>query len=66
MQATIASEYRPDIENSEVYTNGNRYEGQKKDNLRQGRGKYIYNDGSYYMGDWIKGKMEGNGQLYDS
>ena len=49
----------------EVYTNGNKYEGQKKDNMRHGRGRYIYNDGSYYMGSWVKGKMEGLGQLYD-
>lgn len=57
MTGTLVSEYRPEIEVSEIYTNGNRYEGQKKDNSRHGKGKYIYNDGSYYLGDWIKGKM---------
>ena len=66
MGGTLVSEYRPNIETSEVYTNGNRYEGEKRDTLRHGRGKYIYNDGSYYFGDWVKGKMEGQGQLIDA
>jgi hypothetical protein len=30
MTGTLVSEYRPEIEASEIYTNGNRYEGQKK------------------------------------
>jgi hypothetical protein len=33
------------------------YTGQKKDDLRHGKGKYLYADGSYYYGDWFKGKM---------
>lgn len=62
---TLASEYRPNVDASEIYTNGNQYTGQKKENLRHGKGKYTYADGSYYYGDWFKGKMEGVGQLYD-
>ncbi len=54
---TLVSEYRPNVDSSEVYTNGNMYTGQKKDDLRHGKGKYIYADGSYYYGDWFKGKM---------
>ena len=54
---SLASEYRPKVNTSEVYTNGNMYTGQKKDNLRHGKGKYLYNDGSYYYGDWFRGKM---------
>jgi hypothetical protein len=42
------------------------YTGQKKDDMRHGKGKYLYGDGSYYYGDWFKGKMEGNGKLYDT
>jgi hypothetical protein len=64
-QTSLASEYRPQINSSEIYTNGNMYTGQKRDNLRHGKGKYMYNDGSYYYGDWFKGKMEGQGKLYD-
>lgn len=41
------------------------YTGQKKDGLRHGKGKYLYGDGSYYYGDWFKGKMHGQGKLYD-
>lgn len=65
-QTSLASEYRPQVNSSELYTNGNMYTGQKKDDLRHGKGKYLYGDGSYYYGDWFKGKMEGLGKLYDA
>lgn len=67
---SLTSQYRPQISNNlqevnEVYTNGNSYKGQKNtQNQRHGKGKYIYADGSYYYGDWIKNKMVGNGVLY--
>ena len=53
----LVSEYRPNLDTTEMYTNGNMYIGQKKDGNRHGKGKYSYADGSYYYGDWIKGKM---------
>jgi hypothetical protein len=31
---------------------GSKYEGQFKDNMRHGRGKMIWKDGSNYEGDW--------------
>ena len=64
-QTLLISEYRPKVNTSEVYRNGNMYTGQKKDNLRHGKGKYLHYDGSYYYGDWFKGKMDGNGKFYD-
>jgi hypothetical protein len=33
------------------------YTGQKKDDLRHGKGKYLYADGSYSYGDGLQGKM---------
>lgn len=32
----------------EQYTNGNQYIGQKKNDLKHGKGKYIFKDRSYY------------------
>ena len=39
------------------------YEGEIEDNLFNGNGKMIYNDGRIYEGDWSKGNKEGNGCL---
>ncbi len=64
-ESTLASEYRPQMDETELYTNGNMFMGQKKDGQRHGKGKYVYSDGSYYYGDWFRGKMQGVGQLYD-
>jgi len=33
------------------YPNGERYEGEKENGKRQGKGKYFYTDGSYYEGE---------------
>eukprot|EP01090_Pellita_catalonica_P000778 TRINITY_DN1054_c0_g1_i1.p1 TRINITY_DN1054_c0_g1~~TRINITY_DN1054_c0_g1_i1.p1 ORF type:complete len:285 (+),score=39.57 TRINITY_DN1054_c0_g1_i1:28-855(+) len=34
------------------WTNGNKYEGEWKNNSRHGRGRMIYADGDMYEGDW--------------
>lgn len=31
---------------------------------RQGKGYYQNHDGQLYLGDWVKGEMEGHGKLY--
>ena len=43
------------------------YNGEFKDDLREGNGKVVSKDGShYYVGDWLKNKMDGNGIYYSS
>ena len=37
------------------------YEGQWVAGVRQGKGKIIYSDGSYYRGDFQKDQMWGRG-----
>lgn len=32
--------------------------------MRQGRGKFFYQDGGYYDGEWNRNKMNGYGKLY--
>ena len=32
--------------------------------MRNGRGKFYYQEGSFYDGEWKDNKMHGNGQLY--
>lgn len=38
-----------------------RYEGDFKENLRHGFGKYVLPDGSVYEGTWREGLMNGRG-----
>jgi hypothetical protein len=47
-----------------MYTNGNQYIGQRRDGIKNGQGKYIFKDRSYYEGAWRDGKMNGKGTLY--
>ena len=46
------------------YKNGIKYEGDFKNNVIDGNGKYIWENGSYYIGQWIKGLKHGKGKLY--
>lgn len=39
------------------------YEGEFKNNLFHGKGKYEWSDGRSYEGDWVEGKMEGDGEF---
>ena len=32
--------------------------------MREGTGKFYYQDGGYYDGEWSRNKMEGQGILY--
>jgi hypothetical protein len=43
---------------------GSRYEGYKLNGLRHGYGKFYYQDGGMYDGDWSENKMDGFGKLY--
>ena len=43
------------------------YSGEYKNDVREGHGKLISTDGTYYyVGDWLDNKMEGNGILNSS
>ena len=47
------------------YKNGNiKYEGDFVNDKYEGNGKYIYEDGEYYIGEWKKGLRNGKGALY--
>ena len=40
------------------------YEGEWKENLRDGRGTYFWPDGDRYEGEWKEGLCHGKGTLY--
>lgn len=40
------------------------YEGQFKDGYPDGRGMYTWNDGHYFLGNFIKGKKTGGGEMF--
>jgi hypothetical protein len=41
------------------------YEGQFKDDIYNGFGRFIYSNGNYYIGNWLDGKRSGFGKLVD-
>lgn len=54
------------------YANGDRYEGEWKENAKHGKGTMYFSNGAKYIGDWFKNSMEGkcvfyykNGNVYE-
>lgn len=46
------------------YPTGNVYEGEWHNDKRHGKGKFLWKEsGSYYIGDFVEGRMEGNGEI---
>ena len=41
------------------YINGNRYEGEFKNDKKEGKGIYYYNNGDREMGDYLNGEKLG-------
>ena len=35
------------------------YEGQLRNNVYHGYGRFIYSNGNYYVGQWVNGKKQG-------
>ena len=46
------------------YKNGNIYEGEIKDGMRNGKGVMIYKSGNKYVGEWKDDLKEGMGSMY--
>ena len=44
-----------------IYENGEVYIGNWNENIRDGKGKYCYLDGSIYEGEWKNGVYHGFG-----
>jgi len=48
----------------EIFKDGSFYKGEKFNQKRHGKGKFVYSDGGIFEGDWKFGKMDGYGVLY--
>ena len=46
-----------------TYNNGDKYEGEVKDNRKNGKGIYCYADGEKYDGEWRNDNKNGNGKI---
>ena len=44
-----------------TWPNGDRYEGQLKGDMANGKGTMTYADGTTYVGDWVAGLRSGEG-----
>jgi len=54
------------IKYQEIFlSNGDRYEGMTSNGVPQGVGKRISKDGSYYIGDFVNGKENGQGTWFN-
>jgi hypothetical protein len=49
-----------------VYENGDVYEGELKDDKRNGKGKFVCKTGTLYEGDWKDDKKHGKGTMRDN
>jgi hypothetical protein len=46
---------------NQTWYNGDKYQGEWRDNNMNGKGAYRWSDGQVYQGDWIDGKRSGYG-----
>lgn len=42
---------------TENFKMGSKYIGQMRNGMRHGKGKFYYQDGAYYDGEWTQDKM---------
>ena len=47
------------------YSNGDKYDGEWMNDLKQGDGKYVWKNGSRYEGEWLDDLMDGLGTYFD-
>ena len=56
-----------DGKGKEYYSNGNiKYDGEFINDKREGKGKFIWEDGEYYIGEWKDALKHGKGIIYYS
>ena len=57
------SDFKEDLNKGEIEINYfiGKYEGQWKNGVKEGKGKFIYNNGNIYDGQWKNDVKEGNG-----
>ncbi len=47
-----------------IYDTGSRYEGEWRNNLREGKGSFYWTDGEYYIGEYKKDMRTGKGTYF--
>ena len=52
--------------NEVVFKNGDRYEGELENQQPHGKGKYLFQDGSKFTGEFALGLFHGHGHLLDT
>ena len=49
-----------------TWPDGRKYEGDYKDDKKEGYGIFEWTDGKKYRGYWLNGKQNGEGEFYNS
>ena len=60
----ISDSLKLDLEYGKISFNNDEYQGELKNNIPEGFGKYTWQNGKYYIGQWKNGKKEGKGAKY--
>ena len=46
-----------------IWASGEKYDGDWKNDMQEGKGTYLYASGTHYEGEWRNGVMEGKGTM---
>ena len=60
----IIESLKKNLKYEKRYYNKDIYEGEFKNDKREGNGKYIWENGEYYIGQWLNGNKHGMGIIY--
>ena len=60
----IINSLKDNLEYQTINYSHDKYEGFTKNNKPEGYGKYIYENGNYYIGQWLNDLRHGKGTLY--
>lgn len=52
-------------ENGVLRTDKGRFEGEFQDNMKNGKGTFIYKNGQVYVGEFLRNKRHGYGNLFN-
>lgn len=62
-EGTVNDLFIPDGQGCFYFSNGDQYSGDVVNGVKKGYGKYTYNDGAFYIGNWNDNQKQGEGEF---